>query len=88
MRGKERCHFSLLFCFLSPSKNEDWGCLLMYGLMLMAEDANVTAINTAISSMVDTVKSVITASLPVVLPICAIIVAAGIGVKIFKKFAK
>lgn len=54
----------------------------------MADDPNVTAINTAISSMVDTVKSVITASLPVVLPICGIIVAAGIGVKVFKKFAK
>ena len=60
----------------------------MNGLMLMADDPNVTAINTAISSMVDTVKSVITASLPVVLPICGIIVAAGIGVKVFKKFAK
>lgn len=54
----------------------------------MADDPNVTAINTAVSGMTDTVKSVITASLPVVLPICAIIVAAGIGVKIFKKFAK
>lgn len=60
----------------------------MNGLMSLAEDANVTAINTAISGMADTVKSVITASLPVVLPICGIIVAAGIGVKIFKKFAK
>lgn len=60
----------------------------MNGLMLLAEDANVTAINTAISGMVGTVKDVITASLPVVLPICAIIVAAGIGVKIFKRFAK
>lgn len=60
----------------------------MNALMLMADDPNVTAINTAVSGMTDTVKSVITASLPVVLPICAIIVAAGIGVKIFKKFAK
>lgn len=60
----------------------------MPGLMLMAEDANVTAINTAISGMIDTVKSVITASLPVAMGVCAIIVAASVGVKVFKKFAK
>lgn len=60
----------------------------MNALMLMADDPNVTAINTAISGMADTVKSVITASLPVVLPICAIIVAAVVGVKVFKRFTK
>lgn len=60
----------------------------MPGLMLMSEDANVTAINTAISGMIDTVKSVITASLPVAMGVCAIIVAASVGVKVFKKFAK
>ena len=60
----------------------------MPGLMLMSEDANVTAINTAISGMIDTVKSVITASLPVAMGVCAIIVAASVGVKVFRKFAK
>lgn len=60
----------------------------MSALIPLADDANVTAINTAITGMVGTVKDVISAAIPVVLPICAIIVAAGIGVKIFKKFAK
>ena len=60
----------------------------MTGLMPMADDANVTSISTAISGMVSTVTSVITSCLPIVLPIAGIIVAASIGVKLFKKFAK
>lgn len=50
--------------------------------------ADTTDIVSAISDMVSTVTSVITSCLPVVLPIAGIIVAASIGVKLFKKFAK
>ena len=57
-------------------------------LMLLADDANVTAVTTAISGMVSTVTSVITSVLPVVLPVGGIIIAAGVGYRLFKKFAK
>ncbi len=62
----------------------------MNPVVLLAEgaDANVTAITTAISGMVTTVTSVITSVLPVVLPVGGIILAAFVGFKLFKKFAK
>lgn len=60
----------------------------MNGLMLLADDTNTSSITTAITGMVGTVTSVITSCLPIVLPIAGIIVAASIGVKLFKKFAK
>lgn len=57
---------------------------------LLADGAasDTSVITDSLTSMVATVKDVIMASLPVVLPVAAILVAAGVTVKIFKRFAR
>lgn len=57
--------------------------------MLLADSAvDVSAITSAVSSMTETVMSVVTASLPIVLPVAGLILAATVGVRLFKRFAK
>lgn len=57
--------------------------------MLLAEGAvDVSAITSAVTSMTETVMSVVTASLPIVLPVAGLILAATVGVRLFKRFAK
>lgn len=59
-----------------------------FTVFLAGETVDISAITSAISSMTSTVTSVVTAALPIVLPVSALILAATVGVRLFKKFAK
>ena len=57
-------------------------------MLLVGETVDISAITSAISSMTETVMSVVTAALPIVLPVAGLILAATVGVRLFKKFAR